>query len=232
MEPADQKRNASLPPSRQGDPGAERQPAKICLGLRSAAVGSGACESFQVLCRVVGGTFSHVSAGTLFELRVSAPDARAVRLFDSLVGPEARLFEQGVGLQLQLSGAMCNDFGDVAMADATLAKSLVAETKKIDATLGGLYQGRLDLIFGRRSAIQSWAWTRVAAARAAPARRRGTQPRRQAATARRRARRASRAASRRCSSTCPTPGVGQSRRRSSGRRIRIRAFICEFLCYM
>ena len=133
---------------------------------------------------------SRTSPPRRFELGVLAPDARAVRAFDSLVGPEARLFEQGVGLQLQLSGAMCNDFGDVAMADATLAKSLVAETKKIDATLGGLYQGRLDLIFGRRSAIQSWAWTRVAAARAAPARRRGTRPRHQTATARRRARRA------------------------------------------
>ena len=65
-----------------------------CIGLRSDAVSANACEGFQVICRVVDATFSHVSAEMLFELRASAHNAHAVRAFDSLVGPEAaRLFE-------------------------------------------------------------------------------------------------------------------------------------------
>ena len=72
--------------------------------------------------------------------------ALCAHLIHSLVGPEAaRLFEQGVGLQVgQVGGTQYDDFGDLAITDVTLAKVLVAETKKIDARLGGLYQGRLD----------------------------------------------------------------------------------------
>ena len=95
---------------------------------------------------MVDTTFSHVSPEMLFELRAAAPDALAVRAFNLLVGPEtAGLFEQAMGLQLagaQLKGALCNDFGDVAMTDATLAKSLVAATKKMvrcaDGTMCGV----------------------------------------------------------------------------------------------
>ena len=145
MPVADAEYETSSTPSQPGR-STELLPQHICIGLRSDAVSFDACETFQVLCRVVDSTFSHVSAEVLFELRAAAPDARAVRAFDSLVGPEAaRLFEQGVGLQVgQVGGAQYDDFADLAIADITLAKALVAETKKIDSRLGGLYQGRLD----------------------------------------------------------------------------------------
>jgi len=145
MPVADAEYETSSTPSQPGR-STELLPQHICIGLRSDAVSFDACETFQVLCRVVDSTFSHVSAEVLFELRAAAPDARAVRAFDSLVGPEAaRLFEQGAGLQVgQVGGAQYDDFADLAIADITLAKALVAETKKIDSRLGGLYQGRLD----------------------------------------------------------------------------------------
>ena len=129
--------------TRQANCGAELRPQQICFGLRSDAVSFYASENFEVLCRVVDSKFGHVSAELLFELRAAASNAIAVQAFESLVGPEAaHSFEQAV--RPQVGRAQYHDFGDVVMADATLAKTLLAKAEKLDAVLGGLYQGRLD----------------------------------------------------------------------------------------
>ena len=85
MPVADAEYETSSTPSQPGR-STELLPQHICIGLRSDAVSFDACETFQVLCRVVDSTFSHVSAEVLFELRAAAPDARAVRAFDTFTG--------------------------------------------------------------------------------------------------------------------------------------------------
>ena len=135
------------PPTRPAESGAALPSQKKCSGLRADAVDDDvrAADSFQRLCRVLDSKFSHVSAEILFTLRVraAAADADAVVAFDRLVGPEAaRLFQQVV--EPQLSGVQYHGFGDVALADMPLAQALVAEARRIDANLGGLYEGRLD----------------------------------------------------------------------------------------
>tara|TARA_B110001450_G_scaffold20559_1_gene18723 strand:+ start:117 stop:731 length:615 start_codon:yes stop_codon:yes gene_type:complete len=140
-------------PSRPAESGAALPSQKKCSGLRADAVDDDvrAADSFQRLCRVLDSKFSHVSAEMLFTLRVraAAADADAVLAFDRLVGPERRG-----------SSSTWWSRSSVAYSTTALAtwrsptcrspRALVAEARRIDAKLGGMYEGRLLLLRRRR----------------------------------------------------------------------------------
>ena len=82
----------------------------------------------------------------LFELRASAADERAVSAFHQLCAPAgldaAQLFDQAV--VTQATGERYASLAAVFAADEPLARRLHDVATRVNAAMGGLYEGKLD----------------------------------------------------------------------------------------
>ena len=99
------------------------------------------------MCRVVDTPFSTVSASILFELRAHAGEPVALAAFHQVCAPggpgTAELFDQAVSLQ-KSDGSRCRSFHEVFVADRPLALALDQAAQRVQAALGGLYEGKRE----------------------------------------------------------------------------------------
>ena len=117
--------------------------ATACPGLTAAALPHSSAANFHQLCRVVGGKWSVISAGILFDLCRNLPtdDAQAALAFQQIIA--AANMPDAADI-ITRAASTHKSYGSFAAADPKTAGLIHRAAQIINTQRGGLYEGKMD----------------------------------------------------------------------------------------
>ena len=116
-----------------------------CPGLTAAALPHSSAANFHQLCRVVGGKWSKVSAGILFDLCRNLPkdDAQAALAFQQIMAAANTPDAADIIIR---AASTHKSYGSFAADDPKTAGLIHRAAETINKQRGGLYEGKMDCV--------------------------------------------------------------------------------------